>query len=183
MLANGVELYYESIGEGRPIVFLGHDHRAWLFFQAPYFSERYRVVTFGRRGTGRSASPQGAWRIEDFARDLAGLVEALRLERPIVAASSLGGVIVAEFARDFPSRSAAFVIGHTVLYLNALARRWLDAQIEAVRRGRPAIVPATLERGRERRPTDDRSRLRGVRYSAGSCRRSGPASAGRPWTA
>jgi pimeloyl-ACP methyl ester carboxylesterase len=138
--ANGVELYYESLGEGRPIVFQGHDHSAWLFFQAPYFAQRYRVVTFDRRGTGRSSAPSGPWSIADLARDLAGLVDALELERPVVVGSSLGGVIAAEFALDFPGRASAFVIGHTVPYLDDLGRAWLEEQIAAAREGRPAII-------------------------------------------
>ena len=33
-----VELYYESLGEGTPLVFQAHDHTPWLFLQAPVFS-------------------------------------------------------------------------------------------------------------------------------------------------
>jgi pimeloyl-ACP methyl ester carboxylesterase len=138
--ANGVELYYESLGEGRPIVFQAHDHTAWLFFQAPYFSQRYRVLTFDRRGTGRSSSPPGPWSIADLARDLAGFLDELALEAPIIAGSSLGGVIAAQFALDFPRRAAGFVIGHTAPYLDELGREWLEEQIRAVRERRLAIV-------------------------------------------
>src|SRR3989442_14220583 len=85
-----VELYYESLGEGTPIVFQAHDHTPWLFFQAPVFSQRYRVLTYDRRGTGRSSSPSGDWTATDLARDLAGFLDALAIDRAIVAGSSLG---------------------------------------------------------------------------------------------
>jgi len=54
--AGGVELFYESLGEGMPLVLQGHDHTPWIACQAPYFSQRYRFLTYDRRGTGRSAS-------------------------------------------------------------------------------------------------------------------------------
>src|SRR5436309_1154084 len=79
-----VELYYESLGEGTPLVFQAHDHTPWLFLQAPVFSQRYRVLAYDRRGTGRSASPAGEWTAADLARDLAGFLDALGIARVIV---------------------------------------------------------------------------------------------------
>jgi 3-oxoadipate enol-lactonase len=52
--ANGIELFYEEAGEGTPLVVQGHHHMPWMVFQVPYFSQFYRVITFDRRGTGRS---------------------------------------------------------------------------------------------------------------------------------
>ncbi len=69
--AGDVELYYESLGEGLPLVLQAHDHTPWLFGQAPVFSQRYRFLTYDRRGTGRSASPSGDWTPADLANDLA----------------------------------------------------------------------------------------------------------------
>ena len=48
---NGVSLYYESQGEGLPLVFAhggGGDLFQWTF-QVPHFSERYRTITFDNR--------------------------------------------------------------------------------------------------------------------------------------
>src|SRR5262249_883423 len=75
--ADGVELFYESLGEGTPFVLQAHDHSPWMFFQVPYFSQFYRVITFDRRGTGRSACPPGPWAMADFARDMRALLDAL----------------------------------------------------------------------------------------------------------
>jgi len=83
--ANGIELFYEETGEGTPIVFQGHNHLPWMVFQLPYFSQYYRAITFDRRGTGRSSSPPGQWTISDFAADLRGLLDALNIDRAIVA--------------------------------------------------------------------------------------------------
>lgn len=138
--AGAVELFYESLGEGVPLVLQAHDHTPWLFFQAPVFSQRYRVIVFDRRGTGRSSSPPGDWTPRDLAADLAGLLDALGIERAIVGGSSLGGVVAAQFALDHPARALALVVGHTVPYLDAAGAVWLEDEIRAAREGRPAIV-------------------------------------------
>jgi pimeloyl-ACP methyl ester carboxylesterase len=123
---DGVELFYESLGEGTPLVLQGHDHTPWMFFQAPVFSQSYRFITFDRRGTGRSASPEGEWSIEVFARDLRGLLDALGIDKAIVGGSSLGGMVAAQFAVDYPERLLAVLIGHTGPYFWDLAREWVE---------------------------------------------------------
>src|SRR6185503_17074541 len=126
VIANGVELFYESLGEGTPFILHGHDHTPWLFFQAPVFSQAYRFITFDRRGTGRSASPPGEWSVADFASDIAGLLDALEIEQAIVGGSSLGGIVTAQFAVDYPERVRAMIVGHTTPYFWPLAREWVE---------------------------------------------------------
>jgi len=151
-----VELYYESLGEGTPLVFQAHDHTPWLFLQAPVFSQRYRVLAYDRRGTGRSASPAGEWTAADLARDLAGFLDALGIARAIVAGSSLGGVVTAQFALDHPGRALALVIGHTVPYLDDAGRAWVGAQVADARAGRPVIARQPADAGAtEGPPTTD----------------------------
>src|SRR5207245_7475615 len=135
-----VELYYESLGEGTPLVFQAHDHTPWLFCQAPVFSQWYRVLAYDRRGTGRSSSPPGDWSAADLADDLAGFLDALGIDRAIVGGSSLGGVVTAQFAVDHPGRALALIIGHTVPYLDPEGAAWLEREVATARSGRPAIV-------------------------------------------
>ncbi|MBI3522005.1 MAG: alpha/beta hydrolase [Chloroflexi bacterium] len=155
--AGGVELYYESIGEGTPFVLHAHDHTPWLFFQAPVFSQRYRVLVYDRRGTGRSASPPGPWSAADLARDLAAFLDALGIERAIVGGSSLGGVMTAQFAVDHPGRALALIIGHTVPYLDPIGRAWVEDEVRAAREGRPVIArqPRSSDDEAEGPPTTD----------------------------
>jgi pimeloyl-ACP methyl ester carboxylesterase len=136
--ADGVELFYESLGEGPTMVLQAHDQTPWLFCQAPYFSQRYRVVTFDRRGTGRSGSPPGPWTMHDFAADLRALLDALHIDRAIVGGSSLGGIITAQFALDYPERTRALIVGHTTPYLWDLARDWID---ELIHDPKPSLGP------------------------------------------
>ena len=157
VMAGGVELFYESLGEGTPMVLQAHDHTPWLFAQAPVFSQRYRFLTYDRRGTGRSASPPGAWTPADLANDLAAFLDALGIEKAIVGGSSLGGVVTAQFAVDHPGRALALVIGHTVPYLDTEGRAWLESEIETARSGRQTIVrqPRSSADEKEGPPTTD----------------------------
>lgn len=137
---NGVNLFYEDVGEGIPLVLQAHHHNPWMPFQVPYFSQFYRVVTFDRRGTGRSASPDGDWTIADFAADLNGLLDALEIERAVIAGASLGGVIACQFGLDYPDRALALIVGHTVPYFREDARQWIDEQISIIASGGQPIV-------------------------------------------
>lgn len=158
--AGGVELFYESTGEGTPLVLQAHHHIAWMPYQIPYFSQFYRVITFDRRGTGRSASPPGEWTAADLARDLRNLLDALGIERAIVGGASLGGVISCQFGLDYPERALALVLGHTVPYLWPLGARWLDDQIAAASKGEPAVVnqPRSYEWEADGPPTSNPAR-------------------------
>jgi pimeloyl-ACP methyl ester carboxylesterase len=124
--ADGVELFYESLGEGTPLILQAHDHTPWMFFQAPIFSQRYRFITFDRRGTGRSASPPGEWCVADFARDARALMDALGIDKAIFGGSSLGGIIAAQFAVDYPERLLGVIVGHTGPYFWDLAKQWVE---------------------------------------------------------
>lgn len=138
--AGGVRLYYERVGEGLPLILQAHHHSAWMPFQVPYFSQFYQVITFDRRGTGRSDSPPGPWTAADCARDVRNLMDALQIERAIVGGASLGGVIACEFGLDYPDRALALIVGHTVPWLWPLGRQWLEDEIAAVERGERPIV-------------------------------------------
>src|SRR2546428_5471215 len=155
--AGAVELFYESLGEGTPMVLQAHDHTAWLFGQAPVCSQRYRFLTYDRRGTGRSSSPPGEWTPADLANDLAAFLDALGIERAIVGGSSLGGVVTAQFAVDHPGRALALIIGHTVPYLDDEANAWLAREMGTARSGGAAIVrqPRSGPDEREGPPTMD----------------------------
>jgi pimeloyl-ACP methyl ester carboxylesterase len=138
--AGGLKLYYESVGEGTPLVLHGHGHLGWMPFQVPYFSQFYRVIVFDRRGTGRSDDPPGPWTPSDLARDVRNLLDALGLERAIVGGNSLGGVVSSQFGLDYPERALALIVGQTVPYLWPLGAAWLAEQLELAERGEPVVV-------------------------------------------
>ena len=70
---------------------------------------RYRVVAFDARGHGQSTHP-GAYSGFHFVADLAGVLDALDVEHPILIGHGLGGHSVANYAGLFPDRVRAAVL-------------------------------------------------------------------------
>jgi pimeloyl-ACP methyl ester carboxylesterase len=113
--ANGIRIYYESQGDGEPLVLiagLGATHHLWEL-QVPSFARWYRVVTFDNRGAGDSDKPAEPYTIALFADDTAALMDALGIERAHVYGQSMGGLIAQEFALRHAQRLRCLVLGCT----------------------------------------------------------------------
>jgi len=83
-------------------------------------ARRYRCLALDQRGHGDSEwSPEGAYEIEDHARDIAGFIESLQLRLPILAGMSMGGINATACAVRHASRLRALVsvdVGPDVQY-------------------------------------------------------------------
>lgn len=131
--ANGVDLWVEQEGEGDDVLFISGlaDEGACWVDQVAGLKDRYRVTTFDNRGVGRSATPDGPFRITDFASDTLALMDALGLERPHVVGSSMGGAIAQELALANPARVNSLVLNGTWCrgdrFLHEIFRSWMWA--------------------------------------------------------
>ena len=105
--SDGVDIDYSVAGdEGRPPIVFVHGwccDRRFFEPQVRHFSRTHRVVALDLRGHGGSApSASGSYAIEDFVSDVRAVVEAERLEQPVVVGHSMGGVVsVAAAAEGF----------------------------------------------------------------------------------
>jgi esterase len=110
----GLRLRYRDWGgDGRPLLALhgAAAHAHWWDPVAPYLARRVRVLALDWRGHGRSAWPRPpAYRSEDFAGDLAAVIDALRLRNVVVAGHSLGGHNALAFAAWHPDHLSALVV-------------------------------------------------------------------------
>lgn len=106
------DLYYETIGQGDPIVFihgLGSSSRDWEP-QIEFFSQQYQVVVFDVRGHGRSGKPPGPYTIPLFTQDTAELIRSLDIAPAHVVGISMGGMIGFQLALDEPGLVRSLVV-------------------------------------------------------------------------
>lgn len=113
--SNGIELYYEIHGEGKPLVLIsGLGYPMWQWHKmVPYLAEHFKVVTFDNRGVGQSGKPVGPYTAQILAADTVGLLDALGIEKAIIAGHSMGGFIAQALALDFPQRVDSLILCST----------------------------------------------------------------------
>ncbi|MFC7690861.1 alpha/beta fold hydrolase [Paeniroseomonas aquatica] len=110
-------VYVEEAGEGTPLLLLhtaGSDGRQWRdLLNDPDVTRRFRCIAFDMPRHGKSSPPPG-WESEEYRLTTVGytglvmrMIEALRLDRPIVMGCSIGGRIVLDLAAEHAGRCAA----------------------------------------------------------------------------
>ena len=114
---NGVNLYYESSGDGFPLVWsheFAGDYRSWEP-QVRFFSRRYRVITYCARGYPPSDVPGGldAYSQEQAVEDLRGLLGYLGIKRAHVGGLSMGGNVALNFGLAHPRLARSLVVAGT----------------------------------------------------------------------
>jgi len=117
-----IELYYEDHGSGQPVVLI-HGYplsgASWEK-QLPVLLEAgYRVITYDRRGFGKSSQPTVGYNYDTFAEDLHKLVTQLKLRDFNLAGFSMGGGEVARYFGKYGSKgvSKAVIISGVPPYL------------------------------------------------------------------
>lgn len=114
---NGISLAYTDRGEG-PVLLLLHGHaydRGMWARQVEVFAGRgWRVVAPDLRGFGDSEVTEGIVYTEEFADDVAGLLDYLGVEQAVVLGFSMSGQIAMELLHRHPDRVRALVVNDTV---------------------------------------------------------------------
>jgi len=106
-LANGLRIHYQQVGEGPDLVMvhgLTGNLAVWHLRIVPELSERFRVLTYDLRGHGLSDTPPAGYTPDDMAEDLLALLDALEIERPLIAGHSYGADIALYLALRHPER-------------------------------------------------------------------------------
>jgi 3-oxoadipate enol-lactonase len=125
---DGCQLHYEDYGHGEPLLVhgLGSSTRDWEY-QIPVLAQHYRVIALDVRGHGRSDKPRGAYRIADFAADVAALIEYLQLPPVHLVGISMGGMISFQLGVDRPELLRSLTIVNSGPEVRARsARDWLE---------------------------------------------------------
>lgn len=109
----GLELHYrEWSRRGTPVVFLhGLSSSARIFDKvAVRLAESCRVIAVDQRGHGESSKPDEGYDFESIAADLAGLMDALKIKRAVVAGHSWGGGVALRFAARYSERAKGLIL-------------------------------------------------------------------------
>ena len=122
-LVNGVTLWYETTGEGAPLLLLHGNGESHEIFDAalPLLATRFKVYAIDTRGHGKS-SPVAEYHYRDMAEDIIAFVGALDIQKPVLYGFSDGGIvalIVGMLAPWLPKRIIASGANCTPRGLNA----------------------------------------------------------------
>jgi 3-oxoadipate enol-lactonase len=143
----GCRVYYEAEGTGPMLIFahgLGGNHLSW-WQQVPHFRDRYTCVTFAHRGFSPSSAPPGGPDPNEYAGDLAALVDHLGGGDVRIVAQSMGGWTALEFALANPARVRALVLASTAGTIERAPSLFADpAQMPGWERAAAASV-ATMQ--------------------------------------
>ena len=120
--SGNLELYYEDHGSGKPIVLI-HGYplsgASWEKQVPVLLNAGYRVITYDRRGFGKSSQPTTGYDYNTFAEDLHKLVTHLKLQDFSLVGFSMGGGEVARYLGKYGSKgvSKAVIISGVPPYL------------------------------------------------------------------
>ncbi|HTX34561.1 MAG TPA: alpha/beta hydrolase [Bryobacteraceae bacterium] len=108
-----IELYYEDHGTGHPIVLI-HGYplsgSSWEKQVPALLAAGHRVITYDRRGFGKSSQPTEGYNYDTFAQDLKKLIAHLRLKEFALAGFSMGGGEVARYIGKYGSKGVSKAI-------------------------------------------------------------------------
>jgi len=111
-LPTSIRLHYlDWGGSGRPLLLLhglASSCRIWDF-TAPLLAERFHTLAVDQRGHGLSDKP-GSYTFAEVTGDLAAFIDALGLERPVIAGHSWGAGVALQFAADYPEIPTAIAL-------------------------------------------------------------------------
>lgn len=113
--AYGLDIAYERVGEGPPLVFVhgaAGDSRMWQPQHAA-LADEFTVVAWDEPGAGRSSDVPADFSLADYADCLAALIEALALGPAHLAGLSWGGTLALELYRRHPGRVASLILADT----------------------------------------------------------------------
>jgi len=109
---NGINLYFETRGAGRPLILLHGGLGSGEMFRPvlPTLAERHQVIAVDLQGHGRTADIDRPIDMRLMADDIAALIGHLGLDKPDLAGYSLGGGVALHTAAKYPA-----VVGRLVV--------------------------------------------------------------------
>lgn len=152
--ADGGSIHVLERGSGRPLLLIHGvtlQARVWAP-QLNLLADRYRILAMDVRGHGRSTAGRDGFGRKIAARDVKSVLDHFDLRDAIVVGHSMGGMILMEFAGDFPDELAERVAG--LVFMNTIAYQALPQIALPVMKAVGRRVRTRFDSGR---PVPDRS--------------------------
>jgi pimeloyl-ACP methyl ester carboxylesterase len=129
---NGLSLYYETHGAGRPMILLHGGLMSGEMFgpMLPALAERHQVIAVDLQGHGRTADIDRPIDIRLMADDIAALIDHLGLDKPDVVGYSLGGGVALFTAVKYPDRVVKLVSASAHVRRDAIPAEMLAQQAQ-----------------------------------------------------
>ena len=112
---NGINICYKKYGKGYPVILVSGfsgTKEGWIA-QIGALSERFNVITFDNRSSGKSDHPNEPITMQMFANDLKGLMDFLQIDGAHLIGQSLGGMIIQQFTLNYPKYVNKLVLMNT----------------------------------------------------------------------
>ncbi len=109
---NGVKVYYETFGQGTPIVFL-HPFTTNRYIwsnQIFTFARDHKVIVVDERGHGLSDKPESGYAISEMAADVVAILDDAGVDKAVLVGNSIGGMIAMQTSLDAPDRVLGLLI-------------------------------------------------------------------------
>lgn len=129
---NGINLYYESHGTGRPLVLLHGGLGSGEMFAPtlPALSQHHQVILPDLQGHGRTADIDRPIHIRLMADDISALIDYLGLEKPDLVGYSLGGGVAFFTAVKYPQKVGRLVMASANIRRDAIPPEMLAQQAQ-----------------------------------------------------
>jgi non-heme chloroperoxidase len=101
-----VQIFYQDLGRGKPVVLIHGwplNHEMWEYQYNELPRHNIRVISYDRRGFGKSSKPWEGYDYDTFASDLSALIEKLDLTDVTLVGFSMGGGEVARYLSKYNS--------------------------------------------------------------------------------
>jgi pimeloyl-ACP methyl ester carboxylesterase len=146
-----IEMAFDEVGSGPAVVLLhGYpfDRSMWRKQIDFLNAQGFRVVAPDLRGMGQTKATGEISTMEDMARDVAGLMDELKIDHAAICGLSMGGYEAFDFVRLFPSRVRALVLAGTRAPAdNEKERKVREQQAQRMRtEGMSFVADATLSK-------------------------------------
>ena len=129
---NGLHLYYETHGTGRPLILLHGGLGSSEMFGPilPTLAEHHEVIAVDLQGHGRTADIDRPIDVRLMADDVAALIDHLGLDRPDVVGYSMGGGVAFFTAVKHPAKVRRLVVVSTNVRRDAIPPEMLEQQAQ-----------------------------------------------------